>query len=45
MALMVIEVFIRSSGMSLNSTAMSSSEVIGTPTLPTSPFASGWSLS
>ena len=42
---MVIEVFIRSSGMPSNSVAMSPSEVIGTPTLPTSPAASGWSLS
>ncbi len=35
-ALIVIDVFIRSSGMPSNSTRMSSSELTGTPTLPTS---------
>ena len=35
-ALMVIDVFIRSSGMPSNSTRRSSSELTGTPTLPTS---------
>ena len=44
-ALMVIEVETCSSGMSLNSVSMSSSEEIETPTLPTSPCASGSSAS
>jgi hypothetical protein len=44
-ALMVIEVLVCASGMPSNSTAMSASEQIGTPTRPTSPAASGWSLS
>ncbi len=44
-ALMVIEVDTESSGMPSNSAAMSSSESIATPTLPTSPAASGWSES
>ena len=35
-ALIVIEVFICSMGMPSNSTCMSSRELIGTPTLPTS---------
>jgi hypothetical protein len=37
--LIVIEVFIFSSGMASNSASMSSMWQIGTPTLPTSPFA------
>jgi hypothetical protein len=44
-ALIVIEVFMRSSGMPANSACMSSMCPIGTPTLPTSPRASGWSES
>ena len=44
-ALMVIDVETASSGMPSNSVAMSSSESIATPTLPTSPAASGWSES
>ena len=44
-ALMVIDVFIRSSGMPSNKARMSPRWEIGTPTLPTSPFASTWSLS
>jgi hypothetical protein len=39
--LIVIDVFIRSSGMPSNSTWKSSSELIGTPTLPTSGRAIG----
>ena len=35
-ALMVIDVFMRSSGIPSNSARMSSSELTGTPTLPTS---------
>ena len=44
-ALMVIDVDTRSSGMPSNSVAMSSSESMATPTRPTSPAASGWSES
>jgi hypothetical protein len=44
-ALMVIDVDTRSSGMPSNSTAMSSIESMATPTRPTSPAASGWSES
>jgi len=44
-ALIVIDVDTRSSGMPSNSVAMSSIESIATPTLPTSPAASGWSES
>ncbi len=43
MALIVIEVFIRDSGMSANSARMSPMCETGTPTLPTSPRASTWS--
>jgi len=42
-ALMVIEVFIVSSGISSNSVRISPRWGTGTPTLPTSPRASGWS--
>ena len=42
-ALIVIEVFIRESGMSVKSARMSPMCEIGTPTLPTSPRASTWS--
>ena len=42
-ALMVIEVFIPASGMPSNSARMSPTWLTGTPTLPTSPRASGWS--
>ena len=42
-ALMVIDVFIRDSGMSAKSARMSPMCEIGTPTLPTSPLASTWS--
>ena len=45
MALIVIEVFIASSGMPSNSARMSPMWLTGTPTLPTSPLASGSSLS
>ncbi|MCF0091210.1 hypothetical protein B0E37_06331 [Streptomyces sp. MH192] len=44
-ALIVIEVDTLSSGIPPNSTRMSSSESIATPTLPTSPCASGASES
>ena len=44
-ALIVIDVDTRSSGMPSNSAAMSSIESIATPTRPTSPAASGWSES
>ena len=44
-ALMVMEVFMRSSGISAKSSRMSPRWAIGTPTLPTSPRASGWSES
>ena len=44
-ALMVIDVETRSSGIPLNSSAMSSSESIATPTRPISPAASRWSES
>ena len=40
MALIVIDVFISSSGMPSNSARMSPMWVTGTPTLPTSPTAS-----
>ncbi len=42
-ALMVMEVFIRESGMSAKSARMSPMCEIGTPTLPTSPRARTWS--
>ncbi len=42
-ALMVIEVFIRASGMSAKRARMSPTCEMGTPTLPTSPRASTWS--
>jgi hypothetical protein len=42
---MVIDVFISPSGMPSNSLRMSPICEIGTPTLPTSPLACGWSLS
>ena len=42
-ALIVIEVFMPARGMSANSARMSPTWEIGTPTLPTSPRASGWS--
>jgi hypothetical protein len=44
-ALIVIDVFIWPSGMPSNSVRMSPRCEIGTPTLPTSPRASTWSLS
>jgi hypothetical protein len=44
-ALMVIEVEMRSSGMSAKRRCMSSSESMATPTRPTSPSASGESES
>jgi hypothetical protein len=44
-ALIVIDVFITSSGMSCSRKAMSPRWAIGTPTLPTSPLASSWSAS
>ena len=44
-ALIVIDVFIWSSGIASNSWSMSSMCEIGTPTLPTSPRASGLSAS
>ena len=43
--LIVIDVDTRSSGMPSNSSAMSSSESMATPTRPTSPAASAWSES
>ena len=45
MALMVIDVDTRSSGMPASSLRMSSSVSIATPTRPTSPAAMEWSLS
>ena len=42
-ALIVIEVFIWARGIWSNSALMSPTWEIGTPTLPTSPRASGWS--
>ena len=42
-ALIVIEVFIWSSGMPSSSVSMSPLWAIETPTLPTSPLASSWS--
>ena len=42
---MVIDVETSSSGIPLSSTSMSRSELIDTPTLPTSPRARGWSAS
>ena len=44
-ALIVIDVFIVSSGMPSMSARMSPRWAIGTPTLPTSPRASSWSES
>jgi hypothetical protein len=44
-ALIVIDVFISSSGMPSKSACMSPLWAIGTPTLPTSPRASSWSAS
>jgi len=44
-ALIVIDVDTRSSGMPANRQAMSSRLLMLTPTLPTSPSASGWSAS
>jgi hypothetical protein len=44
-ALMVIEVDTLASGIASKSASMSSMESIATPTLPTSPSASGWSES
>ena len=44
-ALIVIDVFIASSGMPSISAAMSPRCATGTPTLPTSPRASSWSAS
>ncbi len=44
-ALIVIDVETSSSGMPSNSTSMSASESIATPTLPTSPSALSWSES
>ena len=44
-ALMVIDVDTRSSGMPSSSVRMSASESIATPTRPTSPCAMGWSES
>jgi hypothetical protein len=44
-ALIVIDVETRPSGISSNRSAMSSSESMATPTFPTSPAASGWSES
>jgi hypothetical protein len=43
--LIVIDVFIWSSGMPSSSVRMSPRWDTGTPTLPTSPLASSWSLS
>ena len=45
MALMVIDVLTVPSGIPAKSDSMSASEQIGTPTRPTSPSASGASLS
>ena len=45
MALIVIDVFMRSRGMPSKRVCMSPMLQTGTPTLPTSPRASGWSLS
>ena len=45
MALIVIEVLTRSSGIPSKSTSMSARESMATPTLPTSASARGWSLS
>ena len=45
MALIVIEVVTRSSGMPANTRARSSTVSTATPTRPTSPAASGWSES
>ena len=42
-ALIVIDVETRSSGIPSKSAAMSSIDAIDTPTRPTSPAASGWS--
>ena len=42
---MVIDVLTLSNGMPANRVSMSSILHIGTPTLPTSPLASGWSES
>ncbi len=42
-ALMVIDVFISSSGMPSKSVRIAPRWGTGTPTLPTSPLASGWS--
>ena len=44
-ALMVMEVLTRSRGMSRNRASMSSRLQMGTPTLPVSPWAMGWSES
>ena len=44
-ALMVIEVLTRSRGIPCNRTSISSRLQIGTPTLPVSPKALGWSES
>jgi len=44
-ALMVIEVFIASSGMPSNRVRIAPRYGTGTPTFPTSPRASGWSAS
>ncbi len=44
-ALIVIDVFISSSGIPSSSSAMSPRWEIDTPTLPTSPRASSWSQS
>ena len=44
-ALIVIDVFIVSSGMPSMSSAIAPRWAIGTPTLPTSPRASSWSAS
>ena len=45
MALMVMDVLTLSRGMPSSSVSMSSRWQMGTPTLPTSPRASGWSES
>lgn len=45
MALIVMDVFIRSSGIPRNRASMSAMLSIGTPTFPTSPRAIGWSES
>jgi hypothetical protein len=44
-ALIVIDVFMRSSGIPSSSACMSPLCATGTPTLPTSPRASSWSAS